>query len=167
MKFLIYGLPRSRTAWLANFFTSCGLYCYHEGINGCSSIAEYKRKIGDDGDSGTGIVLFDRFFPDAKKIVIEADGVRARQFSEQVFGDTQEALIEDLKDRLSEVGGLHVKFEEIDQRIREIWAYITDKPFDGKRFELLRRLNVQVCDPTDIDREAAFALLDGEIEWLG
>ena len=42
--FFVLGLPRSRTAWLANFLTYDGYFCFHEGIDGCRSIDDYKKK---------------------------------------------------------------------------------------------------------------------------
>ena len=75
MDFLVLGLPRSRTAWLANFLTHDGLFCYHEAINGCSSMKEYKEKVEGKGDSNTALALFDfeKHFPETKIIVIDTN----------------------------------------------------------------------------------------------
>jgi hypothetical protein len=38
--FFITGLPRTRTAWLANFFTGPHSFCLHDGLLGCKTVRD-------------------------------------------------------------------------------------------------------------------------------
>jgi len=152
MKFVVCGLPRSRTAWLANFLTYDGLYCHHEGLNGCRNLNEYYDKIGDDGDATTIPHLLD--LPDCKKVIIDRDVNRAVQFTEVNYGPANRIYFDSLKDFLSQMEGLHIPFEKIDSSLREIWEYVTDIPFDEKRANMLIRLNVQEHDIYDVNISA-------------
>ena len=44
-KFFITGLPRSRTAWLASFFTGNNSFCYHEILRVSSGFDDAIRKL--------------------------------------------------------------------------------------------------------------------------
>ena len=94
--FLILGLPRSRTAWLANFLTYDGLFCYHEAINGCKNIKEYKQKVKGKGDSNTALALFDfeSHFPNAKIIIIDSEIDKAVEVSANKFSKSAIEKIE-------------------------------------------------------------------------
>jgi hypothetical protein len=156
--FLILGLPRSRTAWLANFLTYDGLFCYHEGTNGCRSLEEYKNKLTPGrGDSNTGLGLFDvkRLFSDFNIVVIDSEPEKAIQFSKDVFGVMVEEQILMLKENLDAIDGLHISLEEINDNLREIWEYVTDIPFHEERAELLKTFNIQSQHPENMDFDAA------------
>ena len=111
MNFLILGLPRSRTAWLANFLTYDGLFCYHEAINGCLNMDEYAEKVKGKGDSNTALALFDfeHMFPDAKIIVVDSSIDAAVTFGFEQGHDIREAMTIE-KQRLDsiEIGRAHV-----------------------------------------------------------
>ena len=169
MSFFILGLPRSRTAWLANFLTYDDLFCYHEGIDGCSSMDEYKDKIGNDGDSCTGLVMLDidRYFPDAKKVIIDTSIDKAVRFGEEAYGVDMTDIMKSAKNKLDNTDGLHIDLNQIDDRLRDIWEYVTDKPFNEKRAELLKKLNVQVKNVFDIDVESMLNLKESNELCLG
>lgn len=161
MSFFIMGLPRSRTAWLANFMTYGKSFCFHEGLNGCYSIDKYKEKLNGRGDSSTGTMLFDidEYFPGSKKLIIESDPVDAIKFSYSTYGVGNEAWIYHLRSLLDEQKGLRVYVEEIDENLKKIWEYLSDEPYDRDRGEMLKGLNIQVNNPHDYDVEAAKAVL--------
>lgn len=153
MSFLVLGLPRSRTAWLANFLTYDGLFCYHEGLNGCNSIGDYVDKIGTNGDSNTGLMFFDfePYFKDSKIIVIDSDIDKSIKFAKKVFKEDISDAMAIAKASLDKIKGLHIKYEEINDRLDAIWSYVSDKPMNKKRAENLTKLNIQVNDPFDLD----------------
>jgi hypothetical protein len=158
MSFFILGLPRSRTAWLANFMTYEGTFCYHEGINGCHSVEEYKAKLGyNKGDSSTGAMLLDldKHFPDAKKVIIESDINRAIEYSEELTGNPNEDWMMHTQARLYQLKGLRVEFDYINDSLKAIWEYLTDTEYDENRANMLLKLNIQVQDPYSHDLEAA------------
>lgn len=160
MNFFIIGLPRSRTAWLANFLTY-GQLCYHEGLNGCNSLKEYREKLGENnGDSSTGLMLLDmnKEFPDSPKVIIESDPQRAVEWAQHSFGYSDPSHVLLLQERMDYIEGLRVKYEDIDDRLEEIWGHLIGTSFDPERAEMLKQLNIQVSDVHNVDEEAAVRL---------
>ena len=162
MRTLVLGLPRSRTAWLANFLTHNAFFCHHEGINGCSSIEEYKAKIGSDSDSNTGLALFDvnKLFPDTNIIVIDSSITAAVKYGKEVYGvDTTEDMLT-YKAKLDEIDGLHVPIASMNNGLERIWNYATNGTlFNAQRAEMLTKLDIRVKEPFNIDAIAAIKLL--------
>lgn len=163
--FFILGLPRSRTAWLANFMSTDGLTCMHEGLNGCKSLNEYKSKFDDNtGDSNTGIAMFDfeKHFKSAKIVVIDNSIDSAVEYGFNHFNtDITEQMIK-LQHRLNNIEGLHVPFKEIDNNLENIWSYITDKPYNSTRTKILKGLNIQVKQPYVMDVGSFKHLMESE-----
>lgn len=77
--FFIVGLPRSRTAWLANFLTFGPAFCLHDGLRGCATIGDFATKLArlevefpGDADPGLPHVfgsVRDRF-PGARYVIV-------------------------------------------------------------------------------------------------
>ena len=156
MNFFVCGLPRSRTAWLANFLTVDRL-CYHEGLDGCHTLEEYKQKLGNNnGDSSTGLMLIDinNIFPDSPKVVIRSDIKNAIDYAYKAYGYYDPQYIEFLHEKLINIDGLHIRFEEIDERLEEIWNYLLDSPFNKERAEILKKLHIEIKDPFAFDIES-------------
>jgi hypothetical protein len=160
--FFVLGLPRSRTAWLANFLTYNDNFCHHEGINGCKTIKDYKEKIANDGDSGTAMMLFDmnNLFPDDPKLIIERDPKYAIDFCYRVYGNYDPKAIIGLRNKLDIVKGLRIHYDDINSKLQDIWEHLIGEGYDKQRAQMLIKLNVQVTDPFDIDIESAKALLN-------
>lgn len=89
--FFTVSLPRSGTAWLANYFTYGPSYCYHEPCVDCSSLDDLCRKIDNTprkivGVADTMVPLFipkiAKRYPSAKYIIITRpeDDVRLSLF---------------------------------------------------------------------------------------
>lgn len=146
MNFFVIGLPRSRTAWLANFLTYDNNFCYHEGIEGCQSIEEYKKKLGNNkGDSCTALMLLDmnKEFPDAPKVIIESDVERSIEFAKEKYNIDNPEYFYALKDKLDKIDGLRINFEDINDRLKDIWEHLFDTPYDEERGSLLREMDIQ------------------------
>ena len=112
--FLILGLPRSRTAWLANFMTSDGIQCSHEGLNGCKSLDEYKAKFKpNSGDSNTGLASFnfEDLFEDFKIVVIDSEIEASVDFTKRYFNADVTSEMEVLNKRLDSIECLHIKID--------------------------------------------------------
>ena len=157
MNFFVIGLPRSRTAWLANFLTYNNHYCFHEGIDGCNNIYDYIEKLGDsNGDASTGLMLFDmnKQFPESPKVIIESDIKKAIDYSYKTYGYFDSKYVYDLQDRLNQIDGLRIKFDDIDDRLEEIWDYLIGTPFDKRRAEILKRLRIEIKDPFDFNMDS-------------
>ena len=160
--FFVIGLPRSRTAWLANFLTYRNRFCYHEAMNGCRSMDEYKTKLGSDkGDSSTGLMLIDDFqsnFPDAKTIIIESEPQKSIKYAYKTYGVFDPALIYNMKSKMDLMKGWRIHIDEIDDKLPEIWAYLIGDGYDSERAELLKKFNIQIQNPYSMDIDAAMEL---------
>ena len=167
--FFIIGLPRSRTAWLSNFLTYDDMFCYHEGLNGCSSISDYKSKLGSfRGDSNTGLMLFnfEKHFPEAKVVIIDSEIDKASEFSKETYGEDITETLKLMKERLDGIKGLHINVNDINDKLKEIWEYVSDKTFNKERTDMLVKLNIQVNDPHDMDIEAILNFKEDVGDWL-
>jgi len=167
--FLVLGLPRSRTAWLANFLTYSDITCSHEGINGCRTLTEYKKQFKDNsGDSNTGLAYFDfeSLFEDFKTIIIDSSVRKSIEFSKATYGINNHDKIIKLKKRLDSLKGLHVRLDEIDGRLEEIWDYVSRYQFNERRAVQLSSFNIQVCNPFLIDVDATQELFTNTKHYL-
>ena len=147
MNFFVLGLPRSRTCWLANFLTYDRHYCFHEGMNTCKSLSEYKEKLGTDfGDSSTATMLFDinREFPDAPKIIIESDIQRSIDYAVKTLGLKDPNYIVYMQQQLDKVSGPRVHFDDIDYQLPFIWHTLIGTPFDERRSNIVKTMNIQM-----------------------
>jgi hypothetical protein len=165
MKFLVLGLPRSRTGWLSVFLSTDSTLCLHEGIEGCSSMEEYKSKTLEKADSNTGLMLFDirRHFPDTKIIIIDGTVEDSVKYGLDTYGlDVTSAMIEGKK-RLDALDGLHIKFEDINERLQDMWEYVYDTPYDKTRSDELVKLDIQMRDVHSMDIDAMNALITSEM----
>ena len=156
MNFFVIGLPRSRTAWLANFLTQ-DRFCFHEGLNNCHNIEEYKQKLGEDyGDSSTGLMLLDMNteFPNAPKVIIEGRTKEAIEFGHKTYGLYDPNYVNFLNERMSKIEGMRIHFDEIDDKLPIIWEYLIGTPYDKNRADLLKRMNIEIKDPFDFNIDA-------------
>lgn len=167
--FLILGLPRSRTAWLANFMTHDGFFCSHEGLNGCPSLFVYRDKFTNGmGDSNTGLALFDfePLFTTFKKVIIDSDIDSAVAFSKKHYSCDSTRTMIAMQSRLNSLDGLHVHFNDINQRLEDIWTYITDLPFNTERAKMLMGFDVQVRNIHDFDCSAMARLRESTDDYF-
>jgi len=141
-KFFITGLPRSRTAWFSAFMTASGYPCLHEGLNGCKTIAEYKKKIKHSSDSNTGFIFVDAPI-DRPTLVIHRE-------------DRHNGLFDNVD--LNKIKGLHVEFSDIHNRIEEIFTYLTGDQIDWIIYNAFKDLNITTM--LEMDIEAAKVLLN-------
>lgn len=146
MKFCVLALPRSRTAWLANFLTYGDLFCYHDGLESVSSIEEYTKKVEGKGDSNTGLIMFDflEHHPDCKIIIIDTSIDASVSFIKENYGIDSHNEMLFMKKRLDALDGLHIPYDDINTRLQEIWEYVSDEPFNKERADMLLKLNVQI-----------------------
>lgn len=149
---MILALPRSRTAWLANFLTTEKTFCYHDPLANMWSYRDVSSLKMDriTGVADTGLALFDLSIFDCKKLIIE------RSLND-VYASLDKFLPEvdlsNLNEKLYRIEGLRIGFDEINERLEEIWDYCTGLPFDALRADQLKNMNVQVMNlPIDINK---------------
>ena len=161
MNFCIYGIPRSRTAWLSTFFTANGYFCYHEAINGCNSLSEYMVKTATCGDSTTNIAMSKYMPTDTKLVLIHGDIDKSVEYCEAYGLADSRCWLESGSKTLQSLEGLHVDLHDIDSRLEEIWAYVTgDMPYNERVAECIMGLDIKVKEPYAFDRTAFSNLLE-------
>jgi len=132
MYFCITGLPRSRTAWFAAYFTACGVKCSHEAMRECDSIADYEELTKSiDGNSDSSVVLY----PTTEKLVIiDRDKDDVIESLIPIFGEQHKDSIVQTIDmmiaRMKKLDGLRVKFNDINDRLEEIHHYCIDAKYN-------------------------------------
>lgn len=149
--FLILGLPGSRTAWLSNFLTTDESVCFHEGwYQSGFDLNRLKWLLKQSGGkyvgvADTALALFKPVdeFPGAKILIIDQDVEKSIEWSNKVWGIDCTHNVQKLKGILDEIQGKRVKFEEIDDKLEEIWEYcLPGKAFPHLRAELLKNMIV-------------------------
>jgi len=163
MSFFILGLPRSRTAWLANFMTYEGYHCYHEGLNGCYTMEAYKALLDGNriGDANTGLFMlnFREHFSNSRVVVIDSSIDAALAYIKDV---NYHSYLITMKTKLDAIhDAMHVDINDIDDRLENIWNYLTDNvAFNKERAEMLKCLDITTKEPYKADLEAARSLFN-------
>ncbi len=166
--FLITGLPRSRTAWMAAFMSTCRVLCRHEPLKALSSIKDMPSVMLSDNhthvgasDSGAGLflpwIMANMPMP---VLVIERD-LRDVQLSMSTIGfpigDALEQLLCELRAYRNHPDVMWVAFDSLNEKrtMLKIWEHLVPGlQFDNDRFELFRELNIEA----DVDSVKQYAL---------
>ena len=153
--YFIIGLPRSGTAWTANFLTWGNSYCHHEGIYECDgfdsfsdilNVAEYA------GDSGTALVmvlpwLYERF-SDAKFVFIKRDVARIKDSLQRLNMST--TCIKEgaraLQWGIDNIPSMVIEFDDLFADTQKVWEYIGLKDFPVRRHTMLKNMKVDNAD---------------------
>jgi len=164
MNFFVAGLPRSRTAWMSVFLAQSGRPCLHDGFSGCSAISEYSLKLGDHGDSSTGLTFIDvnTMFPDAPVVIIHKNDIefeKCVKWCDNAYNVDMRADLTQHREALHYIEGKHIKQSEIDDRLEEIFTYLTGCEW-MPHYANLKGMNIQLNDPLNIDMQAAEQLLN-------
>lgn len=148
MKYLITGLPRSRTLWMSKFMPNC----VHEVAQDIDALDDlYRINVDGISDSGLGFYLewilenlkvptliIDRNIDEVEKSLSEMGlGLPITNFCELL----QEKLLLSKNHPLV----LWVKFDDLNARMEEIWQHLVPNiPFDHERFEQMRQTEIVV-----------------------
>lgn len=161
--FLITGLPRSRTAWLANLFSTGPVMCLHEPIvyvdGGLHGVRPYAENLSAEvvGVSDSTIPLFwdtyEREWMPCPIVVVERQlevCVASLSTHTGVALDKLIPLLRELQERLvwlkREYPCLVVPFEDLNSLdvLQNIWTYcVPSVEFNVERASALQHLNVQ------------------------
>lgn len=167
-KFLVTGLPRSRTSWLANFFTYGSVFCLHDGLGRPGFFEEVEANLPSHikhlGNSDSGYTLANYSPRDCKVIAVFRDEGAARasflryfsehpyaglgvpnvRAAEQVFNSARLGL----RRLLSQVHPsklFTISFEQLDdvEHVEDMWNFICpEEPFFRERYFELNKLRV-------------------------
>lgn len=156
MDYLITGLPRSRTAWLANYLTVGSSFCYHEGLKDCFDIGDLRmmKKAPYTGNSDSSAVFFidemKALFPNMKIVVIDRNYQDVLNSLEKDYaGPYTRYLVAATKTSKEYTQNryphLLVKFKDINKRLDEITEYcIPSEEITESRKKMLLDLKVEV-----------------------
>ena len=164
--FFITGLPRSRTSWMANFFTHANTYCFHELSNEAPDYIQIRDILTNRLEEYKGIsdCLLPFYFEplaetleNVRLLVIERDfGEVVESFlkwaKNENYVELQDIIVgqlKKLKEKLDYIKGRYehmiVNFSELDDvnKMEEIWYYLLPGlRFDSERFELLNKFKI-------------------------
>lgn len=164
--FFVTGLPRSRTAWLANFLTAQGALCMHEGLlHGVDMALRWLIRGGAPGRRGLSDSILPLYWPqiskpfgDCRLVIVERDPAECwislldylEKHEVQVHRPTLEERFVLIKSHLTDMKmfspHIVVRFEDLGNLgvLSDIWEHcLPGLPFDADRAALLQRLNVQ------------------------
>lgn len=160
--FLIIGLPRSRTAWLANYFTNNGIVCYHELLMDIPIGGLYKAISPRNGNADSSLCIYPDYVLEMEEqknlrvVVIDRnvneciESFKAALWSEgfddvdgisdKVFGAAYHGF--EMIKRFTK--GMVVNYNEIDSRLIEITNYLVPASdfYSSSRHNLLKPLKV-------------------------
>jgi hypothetical protein len=158
--FFVTGLPRSRTAWIANLLTTDTTICYHDVPFSIGAVGGGKV-IGFAGpQTCTQFTDVTRFFPSAPWLIVLRDRDEALR-SLKKFTPVPDDYWNDRCHLISALCAKHqamtVNFDELDNEevVRGAWAHLLPGiPFDVERFNLLCTMNIQQQLPNDLTTPA-------------
>jgi len=163
-QFLIFGRPRSRTAWVANFLTVPDQsFCHHEAMSDAGNPIELQGRLQESsyiptGNSDTGMIHTPleilRFFPDARLVMLTGAHLSWKRFADekriparvvQRVDEDYQAAKAILRDRGALFVDVHRLMKEVPVA-RELWHHCTGMrfTFNPIRYRMLRDLNIQV-----------------------
>ena len=143
---MVIGLPRSGTAWMANWLTTERSICWHEPLwdhtleeldalpmSGLFGIADTQLMLDPDRVNAH----------PAKKLIIHRE-LRDVNLSLNKAG-IPGVMRDEHRWRLDDIGGFHITFKDLwnVERFRPAMEWLTPLPFDAARYATLRGLNVQ------------------------
>ena len=155
-RFFITGLPRSGTAWIANYLTYGNSFCFHEGLADYDSIHDFAAMldqteaecVGDSDTVITGILpwLYEKY-PDARYVFIQRNRYDVEQslitngFSTHKIPEIQRSLDWGIK----HIPSLLITFDDLFDNMQRVCDYIGVDCFSTERDNLLRHMRIDEC----------------------
>lgn len=158
--FVVFSLPRSRSAWLSLFLSYAGREVGHDIGPDCASVGQFMAKIGD-GTCETGAIfawpLIRRLRPDLKLAIVRRDPHEVTESLER-FG-VHDQLIEMqrrsdfLEDLSAQRGVVTVDYEDVSHAsgCKRLFEHCLDEEFDLGWWRRFDPINIQV----DMDKQIA------------
>lgn len=155
LDFIVLGLPRSGTTWLANWLTTEHSLCLHDPF--ASHLPEDIRGDGRRmGVSCTGMYLMPALLHSQRcPVAVIERPVSACDASLDRLGLPSAAP---LRRHLEAVEGRRWSFESLwdECEARRLWVYLLPGiPFDRLRYRLLREMRIEPMNPCEFDDRVA------------
>ena len=173
MAFIVFALPRSRTAWLSQFLSYGDWHCGHEEMRHVRSLEDVKSWFSQPyvGTAETAAAPFwrtvARLTPDIKVVVVRRPVAEVVASLMRLGSFDQEALEADMKrlDRkLQQIerrvpGVLSVNYADLNDEAvcARIFEHCLPYSHDSARWQVLSKINVQVSLPQMQRYAAAYA----------
>jgi hypothetical protein len=175
--FFIVSLPRSRTAWLANFLSYGPCYCYHEPM--CDfDLKDYPHMLALAGTPYAGVadsincMIIDKLikmFPRAKLVIIRRDIGEVARSVEAAFHLKCMSTLEKMNRELDRIEntyeGLVVPYHDFSAA--KIWHYLlgNNMHLNEQRLAMLENFNITV--PVEVNFRKAIQLTKraGDFIW--
>ena len=160
-KFIITGLPRSRTAWMSAYMCSNNVMCLHEPCNDFPSLEEMKLMVdrlpyeyAGISDSSIGIhpFFYIKNFKDCPVVFIKRDKEEVLNSFLKISGlriDKAEKIINMIEHGIYEIKNafnvFEVDYNDLDKEetMRRIFDYCTPTiPFDKYKLKLFKNIYV-------------------------
>ncbi len=153
--FMVFGLPRSCTAWFSTLLSLGSRVCYHEIETQCATIEEFYEKIEGNGNASTVVwkmlpELLERF-PNMRYVWLRKDleecnqsllnlGLKFDFYSLQTIASEAEQLGA-MSQLVADVDVLHMAVA------RSVWEHLLpDEKFPMEKVKNLLRMNVRLTD---------------------
>jgi hypothetical protein len=132
--FFIASMPRTRTYWLAKYFSGLpGVVCHHDLLGQITSRQEFYDEMerpGTVGNSDCGLYMtdFQDRWPDAPTLIVERplpdvraslDAMTARHGLPAV----PDAHLQDMQDRIDRLWGMRIEFDDLDNSLQDVHEY--------------------------------------------
>jgi hypothetical protein len=148
-KFVITGMPRSRTSWFAAYLTHGDTFCHHEAIhfNKSMDMPGYKNV----GNSDSGYPLNEAWAKELgnhKIVIVHRDIDEVVESLSYVGIHDVRPLLEEIHRNMDKLTGLHVKFENVNEHLPDICEYL-EVPYDEQRAMLFSALNIEPVQFTE------------------
>ena len=133
-----------RSAWFAAYFTEGHTYCHHEATfhNHSMDLPQFDHV----GNADSGYVLRKDWVEaiGPHKIVIVHRPVEEVEASLRGIGQTDTRwLLDQMVPVLEQLDGLHIHFDEINTRLKDIHDYLELPGYDPWRASLFSKMNIQ------------------------
>lgn len=171
--FFIVGLPRSRTAWLSNLFTTGRVYCFHDASRRVERVPDlheivHESRVDADfiGTSDNGLTIMPAALdwyrerdPDVPVVVVRRpkdEVVRSlfALYDEGIPAASLAKMVNHAAAGLDMIAGagnvLEVRYHDLDNinTLESMWRHlIPGVAFDMQRAAAVRQLNVQMAQP--------------------
>jgi hypothetical protein len=163
--FFITSLPRSRTAWTANYLSFNGVSCLHDGFRGLTSPDQIRERLDATcarvaGSADPAILMFQErifeLFPKARYVYIFRDAKTCELSWRNAGGTSMHKFAVRAVDFLKRRADiLVVPYEELDDKIDLIGEFVTDGKWTCPKWrkDILVDMNIQ----QDMDKVAVSA----------
>lgn len=150
--FNIIGMPRTRTAWLANLFTTGSTICLHDWYGRNEHRAPIECGYSDS-------IYHENYEPERTVFIYrEISNIidslkKSFKFPVSMDWDLTEEVLKQQERKMESCEGLHLEYTELesDKTVAEIWSLLLNKEPDMTRIRLMQNFNVTVNYTNIID----------------